>query len=81
MNDYPPEIRAIARARTNQAIAEVNAKNAQNNYNPEWAGRKTASGLNYNGGKYDTPYAEDNGGKAAIMGFFLALFAIVFFSG
>lgn len=80
INEYPPEIRAIARARTNQAIIEAQqAQKINGSYNPEWGQRKTATGRNYNGGKYDTPYAEDNVGKAVVMGFFLALFAAIFF--
>lgn len=80
--EYPPEIMEAANARVNEAVARAREK-ARNNphvIDPTWASRKTESGRNYNAGKYDSPYMEDNGGKAAIMGFFLALVAIVFFN-
>ena len=75
----------IARAKTNEAVARANNITIQeleaNGYNPEWRQRKTCTGRNYNGGKSESPYAEDSISKAGIMGFFVALFAFIFFCG
>lgn len=61
-----------------QSHIEVMAAINGENYNPDWHRRKTADGKNYNGGKYDNPYAEDNYKKAGTFLFFCAVFVLGF---
>ena len=71
--DWSPEVkRAVA-----QDYSKTQAERAKmKGYNPEWRARRTLNGKNYNGGKYESPYMEDNYGKAALMALFISLFFV-----
>ena len=64
------------RKRLEESNKEVMAQINGTDYDPSWRKRKTASGKNYNDGKYDTPYAEDNIKKALIFAFFCGIFLL-----